>query len=261
MACGIQGGCQILRSAKWYKKLHLAKYRREEKMFLVEGFRAVQQVLESAPSSIDHIITSDPHLTVSAPCPVERVEEYFTDAISSDRTAQGTAALVRLPSGWDDEEVPSNPGSGILLLEDVQDPGNVGTLIRSAVAFGFSGILMSAQCADPFSPKAVHAAAGSMLSVWIRRTAGYLSTVSVLKQSGYCVVATDLSGTGDTRFSLESKIVLALGNEGNGISEALRETASSLYRIRMREDGVESLNVGAAGAVVMHTAARLDFRE
>jgi TrmH family RNA methyltransferase len=137
-------------------------------------------------------------------------------------------------------------------LEDVQDPGNVGSLIRTAVALGFSGIIMSEKCADPFSPKTIQSTAGTILSLWIRRTGDYLSLACSLKSSGYNLVATDLSGEENPSYLKESdKLLLALGNEAAGLSEDVLKFADYKLKIPIK-DKAESLNVAACGAICMY---------
>ncbi|MDP7281705.1 MAG: RNA methyltransferase, partial [Candidatus Poribacteria bacterium] len=149
--------------------------------------------------------------------------------------------------------LPVDTGQKILLLEDIQDPGNIGALIRTAGAFGFSGILMTDSCADPLSPKCVQASAGTMLSVWLRRTKNYLKLTDELKHSGYLLVAAELNGEPETTvLRQQNKLLLALGNEASGLSEGVLAIAD--YRLRVPTDleKIESLNVAACGAILMY---------
>lgn len=150
-----------------------------------------------------------------------------------------------------ENRIPEEIGKRILVLEGVQDPGNVGTLIRSAVAFGFSGIVMDRNSADPFSPKAVHSSAGSVLAPWILRDDNLIDIISNLKSAGFKVLATDLKGKAENQLGEIEKLALVMGNEGNGISDNIRNCADILFKIPMDSRAVESLNVGAAGAVAM----------
>ncbi len=163
------------------------------------------------------------------------------------------AALVRLPSDTYTDMLPVQEETRILLLEDVQDPGNVGTLIRTAAAFDYSGIILTDKCADPFSPKCVQSAAGSMLSLWIRRTASYLDLVDELKRRGQVLVAADLRGQKEPSILKEcQKLVLALGNEASGLSEMLLKRSDHRIKIPVNKSKAESLNVAACGAICMY---------
>jgi TrmH family RNA methyltransferase len=173
-------------------------------------------------------------------------------SICSTQTPQSIAAVMRLPDETYSDQVPHDPGVKILLLEDVQDPGNVGTLVRTAVSFGFSGLILSDKCADPFSPKCVQSTAGTTLSLWIRRTAGYLELAAKLKNAGYILVATDLSGIEDfSPLRQSDKLILALGNEASGLSKSILQLSDHRLRIPINSDRAESLNVAACGAICL----------
>jgi TrmH family RNA methyltransferase len=159
-----------------------------------------------------------------------------------------------MPGGVYTPEIPEasiTAGGNILLLEHVQDPGNAGTLIRTAAAFGVNGIIMSDRCADPFSPKAVQSTAGSILSPWIRKTGDYLRPVSELRERGYKLIAADLRGAEPNSLEKNRQYILALGNEGNGLSEDVMNMSDDTVRIPITESGAESLNVAVAGGILM----------
>ena len=149
-------------------------------------------------------------------------------------------------------DMPQKTGAKILILEDIQDPGNAGTLIRTAAAFDFSGIIMTEKCADPFSPKCVQATAGSILSLWIRRTKNYLPLIQAWQKEGYKLVAADLNGAENPE-TLHSfpKMMLALGNEASGLSSTLLNISDYKIRIPLNSKKVQSLNVAACGAICM----------
>ena len=165
--------------------------------------------------------------------------------------------MVRPPWQVYTDSLPLDPGKRLLLLEDIQDPGNVGTLIRTAAAFDFSGVILTEKSADPFSPKCVQATAGSILSVWLRRTGDYLEMVQALKKRGYYLLAADLNGKEDISQLGKRKLqLLALGNEANGLSDEV--LAMSDYRLRLPtvRKKAESLNVATCGAICMYLATR-----
>ena len=239
-----------LRPVKWYKKLTSKKGRLEAGFFLVEGEQAVRQIAAVRPEAIDEVVAVE-GLGGLDGYPLRVVtESQFLD-ISSTRTPQGILAVVRLPMETYSDILPREPGRRILLLEDIQDPGNVGTLIRSAAAFDFSGILMTEKCADPFSPKCAQSAAGSMLSVWMRRTEEYLSLASRFKEMGYSLVATGPGGVEPASVLPADRIVIALGNEGTGLSEAVLRLSSQRFWIPISREKAESLNVAISGAICM----------
>lgn len=188
---------------------------------------------------------------------VRVVPESVIKDLSTDKNSQQVLAVVKYSDQYLNREIPLEPGNGVLVLEDVQDPGNVGTLIRSAVAFGFEGVLLNEKCADPFSPKAVHASAGSVLSAWIVKTDDFYEKITAFKNKGYHIISTDLKGDSYSGFENIENLILAMGNEGNGISDKLRGLSDILFKIPMNSEAVESLNVGAAGAVSMYLSKRV----
>jgi len=246
----------LLKPLRWYKKLATKKGRLEAGTFLVEGDRAIKQIIASHPEKIIEI------LTVEEPPPVYRnykvrllTESQFL-SICITRTPQGSMAVVNMPADIYSDYMPEDAGNKILLLEDIQDPGNVGTLIRTAAAFDFSGVIMTENCADPLSPKCVQATAGTVLSVWLRRTIHYLELAVALRKNDYTLIATELNGIAEPSIiSSQSKILLALGNEAAGLSKALLSTADYRLRIPTIREKAESLNVAACGAIFMYLSS------
>ena len=166
-------------------------------------------------------------------------------------------AVVRLPVDTYSGSLPEDAGNKILLLEDIQDPGNVGTLIRTAAAFDFSGVIMTENCADPLSPKCVQATAGAVLSVWLRRTTRYLEIAQALRKDGYPLIAAELNGVVEPSILYrQSKLMLALGNEAAGLSRALLDAADYRLQIPTVQEKAESLNVAACGAICMYLSSQ-----
>ena len=246
-----------LKPLKWYKKLATQEGRLEAGAFLVEGDRAIQQIIDSHPDEILEIVTVAESSPVRRNYPVRLVTDSQFHSICGTRTPQGTMAIVRLPVDTYSDRLPESTGDKILLLEDIQDPGNVGTLIRTAAAFDFSGVILTEKCADPLSPKCVQSTAGTVLSVWLRRTARYLELAEALKNSGYSLVAAELNGVADPSvLCRQDKLLLALGNEASGISESLLNAADYRLRIPTVRGKAESLNVAACGAICMYLSSR-----
>ncbi len=227
-------------------------------MFLAESPRFISQIISSNPQLVNEVLLgSDIAFDVPEGITVRIINDSLVKDLSTDKSSQKVFASVSMPEQYIKGVLPDDPGNGILLMENVQDPGNVGTLIRSAVAFGFSGILMDNNSADPFSPKAVHSAAGSILAPWILRTDDIYKYIDLLKSKGYRLIVSDLKGDEvDSLHSIES-MILVMGNEGNGVSDRIRDLADLKFKIPMNDRAVESLNVGAAGAVAMYMAKRL----
>ena len=237
----------------WYKSLAESKNRRQYGYFLIEGKRAVDQVLTHHRDSVEELLCTDEIAPSITTIPVRIISAAHMKSICTSRTPQGIAALVRIPDDIYTDNIPAlNTRGRVLLLEHIQDPGNVGTLIRTAAAFGIDGVILSGQCADPFSPKVIQSTAGSILSVWIRKTDRYLPLTDTLKEKYGCkMIAADLNGSDIRGFSDPGAHILALGNEGSGLSGELLGRCDCRIRIPIEKDNAESLNVAVSGAILM----------
>ena len=144
----------------------------------------------------------------------------------------------------------------LLLLEDVQDPGNVGTILRTAEAAGVSGVFLSGKCADLFQPKVIRATMGSVFRVPFRVEQDICGTVAWLQEKGVRLYAAALEGS-ESFFcnSYTEPCAFLIGNEGNGLSAELLQTADQRVRIPM-SGRVESLNAAVAAAVFLYEAKR-----
>ena len=240
----------------WYKKLATKKGRLAAGAFLVEGRRAIDQIRRHQPEAIQELLTTD-DAAIDWPYPHRTLTPSQIRAIGSAVAPQGVIAVARLPMQTYAPQLPPSCGPKLLFLEDIQDPGNVGTLIRTAAAFQFTGVVLTEQCADPFAPKCVQASAGSVLALWLRRTERGLDLVSQLGRQGYTLVAATLDGQSDAAVLCEPpRLILALGNEGAGLSPAVRRAAQARFTIPMDRGGSESLNVAASGAICMYLSTR-----
>jgi RNA methyltransferase, TrmH family len=253
MAQNLQRGCQILRPLKWYRSLTAAAGRVEAGFCLVEGPRAIGQIIATHPDSIDEMLSDgSPQPASQNPIPIRRISPAQLASISNTKTPQGCIAVIRIPVESSSNTIPISASHRVLVLEDVQDPGNVGALIRTAVAFGYDGLVMSGKCADPYNPKAIQASAGSVFSLWIRRTEAYVALIDNLKSKGFYIVGTHIKGDINTGWTSQKRIALLLGNEGSGLSSEATSKADILFRIPISTNKIESLNVAASGAVCMY---------
>ena len=243
---------------KYYRKLATRKGRLEARAFVIEGERAVLQVMESRPGAVLEIVTIEDTRALYPRYPQRTVTESQFRHITTSKTPQGVLAVVSLPMATYSDNLPENPDPQVLFLEDIQDPGNVGTLIRTAAALDFAGVILTEKSADPFSPKCVQSTAGSVLSLWIRRTKDCMGMVKELKEQGYFLLAADLNGKEDTTiFTGRHKLVLALGNEASGLTDEVLKMADYRLRLPTVPEKAESLNVAACGAILMYLSAEL----
>jgi TrmH family RNA methyltransferase len=237
----------------FYKSLHDAKGRREANLFLVEGMRAITQISRVSPQSITELVVQDEeHAPKNVRYPVRTVTPAQFRGICTSTNPAGPLAVVTIPKDAYSSKLPENRGARVLALEDIQDPGNVGTLIRTAAAFDFDGVLLSDKCADPFGPKAAQASAGSLMSLWIRKTKSFGALVAQMAKEGFCCVAADVRGKVTLHAVDAPKLMLIVGNEGSGISDTTLGLAHQVVKIPMNEKKAESLNAAVSGGLCMY---------
>ena len=241
---------------KRLRSLRRRKGRVEHGLFLAEGPHLVRELIESPLTPVLLVYTPEAAAGEQeaelirdwrlrgAPC--EEADEREMQRISDTVTPQGVLAVGRVHEwGWQDLD-----GPRILVLDGVQDPGNVGALIRVAEALGMDGIVFLPGTADPWSPKVVRASAGSLFRVPFA-SAGWPETRDRLRSSGRTLWAAAGGGTpyrgGEPA---PERLALVLGNEGAGVSPATRADCDAVISIELA-GGVESLNVAVAGALLM----------
>ena len=178
--------------------------------------------------------------------------ERLFDRLADTVTPQGMIAIVEKPThDWADFA-----GGDIVVLDRIQDPGNVGSILRSADAAGFAGAIAIKGTADVYSGKVLRAAAGAAFRVPVYHAADGRAALAMLTSAGIRSVACDMSGESlYTEADLSSDIAVIAGNEGGGLSDSLREGADLRVRIPMRA-GSESLNAAVAVAILMFEKCR-----
>ncbi len=218
-------------SVKEWAKYQQKKYRDQDQKLLIEGPHLVDLALSEAKVEVILTLEPNPHYPQA-----RQVSEHVMKKITGHTPP--IAAIIEKPS-------PSGGEARVLLLDRVQDPGNIGTLMRSALAFGFDRLVLY-QCADPYSAKVVRATQGALFRL----------PIEVLKDPNdlqkrfpqHQILAAMLEGS--TPQPLCASLVLILGNEGQGISDAFLNQAHQQLTIQTRN--VESLNVAVAGSILMH---------
>lgn len=227
------------------KKLHQKKYRKSA--YLIEGWHLFEEAVQ-AGVTIEKVFALESYRDQLAAFPqtVWVSEEILLD-LADTQTPQGIVAVIQK------EEVglPDLHQGKFLFLEDVQDPGNVGTMIRTADAAGFTGVIVSDKSADIYSLKTLRSMQGSHFHLPIYRMP--LATfVEEAKKSNLPILATTLSRDSKDYRELSSleNFVLVMGNEGQGISSVIAESADQLVHISMK-GRAESLNVAVAAGILM----------
>ena len=223
----------------------------------MEGCRAINQIVHNAPDRVIEILYLQGMEELDKiNCSHRFLSHSQFSAIALSMHPSGPLAVVTLPEGWDVSELPDTTGTRVLVLEDIQDPGNIGSLIRSAAAFDFTGVILSQKCADPFAPKSTQASCGAIVSPWLRRTPDYRGLLRELKEGGFKILAADMGGSAWTREDASfANLAIVLGNEGNGLLEETMRLADKIVKIPFNDEKVESLNVAASGAICMYMSA------
>ena len=227
------------------KKLHQKKYRKSA--YLIEGWHLFEEAVQ-AGVTIEKVFALESYRDQLAAFPqtIWVSEEILLD-LADTQTPQGIVAVIQK------EEVglPDLHQGKYLFLEDVQDPGNVGTMIRTADAAGFTGVIVSDKSADIYSLKTLRSMQGSHFHLPIYRMP-LTSFVEEAKKSNLPILATTLSRESKDYRELSSleNFVLVMGNEGQGISSVMAESADQLVHIGMK-GRAESLNVAVAAGILM----------
>ena len=229
------------------RALKTAKARRETGLFLVEGETMLNEALSSGLTP--RALLAEAETPLAARFPEARlVTRGVLEAVCDTKTPQGMCAAFELPPPCALSDAPQT----LVALDGVQDPGNVGTIWRTADAAGFGGLLLGANCADPYSPKVQRAAMGSSFRIPCKTVSGLEETLFALRQRGFEILVSSLSGTDFySRSQMGSRLVLVIGNEARGVSEGVMELATQKLKLPMR-GGAESLNAAVAAGIMMY---------
>ena len=234
------------------KLMDSSKARKEQKLFVVEGLRMTREVpdslLEKIYYSESFFYSCDKALVKGEEGKdYEIVSDEIFKSLSDTVTPQGILGIVKQPT----YELKDVLGGKILVLDDIQDPGNLGTMIRTSEAAGVSGVIMSAGCADIFNPKVIRSTMGSIFRVPFMK-ADLLKAIEELKKEGYTVYGAALDGAvfyNEIKYGEKSAVVI--GNEGNGISAKVLDAVDQKIKIPMAGK-VESLNAAISAAVILY---------
>ena len=222
-------------------KLTKPSYSKSSGLYIAEGFHLLEMALKE--NVIDSIFTTKEIKNVDPIIPQYLVSSDVMEKISLLNSSQGVLFLVRIPK---EKEISSNK---VLFLDDVSDPGNLGAIFRSALAFGYNDIILSKNACYQFNPKVVQASQGAIFKLNILNDDGYY--LPRLKSFGYKVVVTYLrDATNIESVGKLDKKVLVLGNEAHGVSKEILDKSDK--RVRIDINNIESLNVAIAGAIAMY---------
>lgn len=244
--------------AKIIADLDRGSTRREHGLFRIEGWRALASAV-ATHARLEDVVVRDDALTPERIALLGLANVRAVSSIRSKGMAQLTSvvqdqgvvatARMRLASVAD-----AARGRRVLALDGVQDPGNVGTLIRTAAWFGIDAVIADGATADFFNPKVVRATAGGIWDVGLVRSDDLSFALSALKSLGFVCYGADLGHAESLNWHEAAKSILVLGSEGHGLSDGVRPLLDGFVHVqgsRRESRGVESLNVAAAGSILL----------
>lgn len=226
---------------KELKKLDNKKYRQELKMFLVNGEHLVEEAYKTNRLKEVYITEGYNKKTFIEPNIIgPKVKKYLSDITSQED-------IIGLCTINDNDEI---KGNKIIILDNIQDPGNLGTIIRNCVAFDIDTLIISNDTVDMYNSKVIRASQGMIFKLNIIIT-DLNEVIPKLKEDGYKILTTSVDVGKDIRKVNYNKCAVILGNEGNGVKDAIHTLADDFITINM-SDKCESLNVAIAGAIIMY---------
>ncbi|HOU74776.1 MAG TPA: RNA methyltransferase [Tenuifilum sp.] len=235
-------------SIKRVKSLQQKKFRNELGLFIAEGTKLVDELI-SSNFEIEEIYHTEQYLVTNVNCLVHKVSQSEMERISGLVTPSPVLAVVRFPT----YKLDVDPSKELVLaLDTIQDPGNMGTIIRLADWFGIDNIVCSHGCADAFAPKAIQATMGAIAHVKVH----YTDLITWLSQHTVnCpIIGACMDGENIYKAKKEHAGIIVMGNEGNGISPAVDKLITHRIHIPTFARGrqkVESLNVAMATAIIL----------
>lgn len=236
---------------KHIASLHKKKYRDEYNEYIIEGIKSVKEALQNN-IEITHIIASNFSEPLDTDIEIINVPNHIMEKISETKTPQGLLAVAKIS----DAELPAN-ARRILILDNLQDPGNLGTIIRTADATSFDAIIISKNSVDLYSPKVVRSTMGSLFHLPIITNADLEKEILNLKEKNFTIYMSLLDNDSRNLFEeqLKSPLAIVIGNEGNGISPELIPYGDIKLKIPMLGKA-ESLNASIAASILMYETIR-----
>lgn len=246
---------------KEWKKLHLKKYRNISNLFMIEGVKAINEAIIWG-SIFNTILYSDKLFNVNGGRELYKnveqkdillyeLEHSLLKDLSDTENSQGIIGIVEQPK-YDINYLLNSKESSIIILEEIQDPGNLGTIIRTADAAGFDGIILSKGCVDVYNEKVIRSTMGSIFHLPIFHDIKLNEIIPKLIDRDYQIVGTDLNTKCFYHeLNYSKKKALIIGNEANGITKSTADLCNNLVKIPIKGNA-ESLNAAIAAGILMY---------
>ena len=229
---------------KKYLKLKNKKYRDQEELFLIEGEHLVKEALKNQVL-VDLLVMEDIDIDFNYTIVTKEI-------ITKLSSLESIPKMIGVCKFLAQKEITSNK---VLLLDDIQDPGNLGTIIRSSLAFNFKDIILSFNSVDLYNEKVIRATQGMLFKVNIIRK-DLENIIDELKKKDYLILGTNVRDGIDVKEIKSSKIALVMGNEGQGVSDNISSLCDKNLYIKMNKE-VESLNVAVATSILEYELGEL----
>ncbi len=229
---------------KRIRSLQLKKYRDLHHQFVVEGPKVVDEAIEACPNDIEMLVYSDEHAHFNLP---ENRCYYLPPAQLTKLGNQASGTKILAVIRKKTHILPEKLNGWVLALDGIQDPGNLGTIVRTADWFGIKDIVCSEDTVDVFNPKCLQASMGSVFRVNVH----YTQLENWIKPISDMAYAAVLDGTDLSKMEKRENGVIVLGNEGQGIRASLQEILPHKIRIAGHSE-CESLNVGVSAGILLH---------
>ena len=224
---------------KYLNKLKKKKYRKKFNSFIVESIKIVEQIPDDF--ECEFVFVNEDMKDYETNFKKIVFSNKLFDKLSLLENPEGVSALLKIKK---EKEISSDK---ILLLDHMQDPGNLGTIIRSAEAFSFKDIILVNNCVDLYNEKTIRASMGSIFRLNFLE----LNIDDLKNFKDYKLILADMNGKSVDYYKSCDKIILAIGNEANGISKSLKDLSNDFVSIKM--DGkIESLNAAIAASILMN---------
>ena len=246
---------------KHIRKLKDKKYREENNEFIIEGIKLLEEAINENANIKKVIICDDCNLENDiynelkyeiAKLDCIYVSEKIFEYISDVKSPQGIMAIIEKDNG--NKEIDYNENV-ILILDNIQDPGNMGTILRTADSLNLKQIIISKGSSDVYNPKVVRSTMGAIFRINIIESENLIKTVKDLKKHKISVVSTSLD-TNKSIYDLEyNKTAIIIGNEANGVSQELQDLSDNKVKIPLLGK-TESLNASVATAIILYEAMR-----
>lgn len=230
---------------KKYLKLKNKKYRDEDKLFLVEGEHLVEEAIKN-DLLFDLLVLEGNDYKIEFPYTI--VSSNIMKKLSEMDSIPKVIGIVK------QKEENDKYGNRILIVDDVQDPGNLGTIIRSSVAFNVSDIILGIKTVDLYNDKVIRSSQGMIFNINIVKR-DIKEEIIKLKEKGYTVLGTNVNNGEDISTLVVNKCAIVIGNEGNGVKKEIQELCDKNIYIDMNEK-CESLNVGVATSIILYELNR-----